>query len=120
MIDGLGIDMGTTTPYSMAVQSVREAHAFGELGGVTGAVKAYLKEKAESLQAIQVSNLTKKNIAMLRAYGKSGKAPAKFIEVMACEGGCITGPCVHNELKAGKRQFDKELGKETKTYDDMD
>ena len=120
VLDGLGIDMGTTTPYSMAVQSVREAHAFGELGGVTGAVKAYLKEKAESLQAIQVSNLTKKNIAMLRAYGKSGKAPAKFIEVMACEGGCITAPCVHNELKAGKCQFDKELGKETKTYDDMD
>ena len=58
--------------------------------------------------------------SMLRAYGKSGTAPAKFLEVMACEGGCITGPCVHNELRAGKRKFEKELGKETKTYDDMD
>ena len=39
---------------------------------------------------------------------------------MACEGGCITGPCVHNELNAGKRKFAKELDKETKTYEDMD
>ena len=83
-------------------------------------VKAYLKEKANSIQVLPVANLSKKNIAMLRAYGKSGKAPAKFLEVMACEGGCITGPCVHNELRAGKRKFEKELGKETKTYEDMD
>jgi iron only hydrogenase large subunit-like protein len=46
-----------------------------------------------------------------RAYAKSGKAPAKFIEVMACEGGCITGPSTHNLHDAGKRQFAKELAK---------
>ena len=99
---------------------MREAHQFAQAGGVAGAVKSYLKEKANGIQPLQVSNLNKKNIAMLRAYAKSGKAPAKFIEVMACEGGCITGPCVHNELRAGKRQFEKELGKESKTYEDMD
>ena len=120
ILDGLGIDPGTSAPYEVEVHSVREAHSFALTGGVAGAVKSYLKEKANSFQVLPVANLSKKNIAMLRAYGKSGKAPAKFLEVMACEGGCITGPCVHNELRAGKRKFEKELGKETKTYEDMD
>ncbi|WP_347081080.1 [Fe-Fe] hydrogenase large subunit C-terminal domain-containing protein, partial [Bacteroides uniformis] len=52
----------------------------------------------------------------LRAYAKSGKAPGQFIEVMACEGGCITGPCSHNEITAGKRQLTQELAKRKETY----
>lgn len=120
IFEGLGIDVATTDPYAMDVESVREAHSFAQAGGVAGAVQSYLKEKASTFKPIQISNLNKKNIALLRAYAKTGKAPAQFIEVMACEGGCITGPCVHNELNAGKRKFAKELDKETKTYDDMD
>jgi iron only hydrogenase large subunit-like protein len=45
----------------------------------------------------------------LRAYGKTGKAPAQFIEVMACEGGCISGPSLHTPYDAGRKIFDKEL-----------
>ena len=56
-------------------------------GGVLGAVKA--QGLIPDLKAIQVANLNKKNIALLRAFAK-GKSPAKFVEVMACEGGCIT------------------------------
>ena len=44
------------------------------------AVKVYLKD--ENVNAVQVANLTKKNVALLRAYAKTGKAPAQFIEVM--------------------------------------
>ena len=120
IFEGLGIDVATTAPYAMDVQSVREAHSFAQAGGVAGAVQSYLKDKASTFKPIQISNLNKKNIALLRAYAKTGKAPAQFIEVMACEGGCITGPCVHNELNAGKRKLAKELDKETKTYEDMD
>ena len=61
-----------------------------------GAVKAFLKMEADKINAIQVSDLNKKNIGTLRAYAKSGKAPGQFIEVMACEGGCITGPSTHS------------------------
>ena len=32
------------------------------------------------------SDINKKNIAMLRACAKTGKAAGQFIEVMACEG----------------------------------
>ena len=73
---------------------------------------ADLKEDQDaSLNTIQVANLTKKNVALLRAYAKTGKAPGQFIEVMACEGGCVTGPCVHGDRSAGQKQLLKELTK---------
>ena len=113
---GLGINLDMSSPYSMSFTSVREAHGFAQAGGVMGAVKAYLKEEADKINAVQVANLDKKAIGTLRAYAKSGKAPGQFIEVMACEGGCITGPCSHNEVVAGKRQLQQELVKQEKTY----
>ena len=116
VLDGLDIQLEQSQPYAMSFASVREAHGFAQAGGVMGAVKAYLKEEADKINAIQVANLDKKTIGSLRAYAKSGKAPGQFIEVMACEGGCITGPCTHNEIAAGKRQFVQELAKQEKTY----
>ena len=74
------------------------------------------KEEADKINAVQVANLDKKAIGSLRAYAKTGKAPGQFIEVMACEGGCITGPCAHNEIAAGKRQLTQELAKREETY----
>ena len=113
---GLNIELEQAQSYSMSFTSVREAHGFAQAGGVMGAVKAYLKEEADKINAIQVANLDKKTIGALRAYAKQGKAPGQFIEVMACEGGCITGPCAHNEIAAGKRQLQQELTKQEKTY----
>ena len=72
-------------------------------------MKVYLKE--EQVNAVQVANLTKKNVALLRAYAKTGKAPAQFIEVMACEGGCVTGPCIHADKVTGQKQLIKDLTK---------
>jgi len=96
-------------------ESVRQAHGFGQAGGVAGAVKDYLKLDTEALKIMQVSNLDKKNIALLGGFARTGKSPASFIEVMACENGCITGPSAHN-ITAAKRQFDRELAKQKLTY----
>ena len=93
----------------MAFNSSREAHGFAQAGGVVNAVKVYLKD--EKVNAVQVSNLNKKNVALLRAYAKTGKAPAQFIEVMACEGGCVTGPCIYGDKASGQKQLMKELSK---------
>jgi [FeFe] hydrogenase (group B1/B3) len=116
VLDGLGIELEQVTPYAMDYVSVREAHGFAQAGGVMGAVKAYLKEDGAKIDALQVANLDKKTIGSLRAYAKTGKAPAQFIEVMACEGGCITGPCAYNEIAAGKRLLQLQLAKQEKTY----
>lgn len=114
------IDLKQSKEYSMAFKSVREAHAFAQAGGVMGAVKAYLKEDANKFVGMEISNLDKKNIGLLRSYAKTKKAPAQFIEVMCCEGGCITGPSAYNDVMAGSRQLTKELAKVTETYADMD
>ncbi len=109
VLNGLNIQVDQTDKYSVSLSSVREAHGFAAAGGVTGAVKAFLKEGADSLTAVQISNIDKKNIRILRNYAKTKKAEGQFIEVMACEGGCITGPTSHNDIEAGKRQLKKEL-----------
>ena len=60
-------------------------------------------------KSLQVANLTKKNVNLLRAFGKTGKAPAQFIEVMACEGGCISGPSTHTTYDTGRKRFNDGL-----------
>ncbi len=109
ILDGLDIQLEQADPFSILHTSVREAHGFAQSGGVIGAVKAYLKEEADEINAIQVSDINKKNIALLRACAKTGKANGQFIEVMACEGGCITGPSTRNDIVAGRRQLTQEL-----------
>ena len=64
--------------------------------------------------------INKKNIALLRACAKTGKAAGQFIEVMACEGGCITGPSTHNDIVSGRRQLAQELLKRKESYETMD
>lgn len=120
ILSGYSIELEQTQPFSILHTSVREAHGFAQAGGVMGAVKAYLKEEADKINAVQVSDINKKNIALLRVAAKSGKAPGQFIEVMACEGGCITGPCTHNDITAGRRQLMQELLKRKESYETMD
>lgn len=116
LLNAYEINLQEEQPYQMEYQSVREAHGFAANGGVAGAVRSYLKLDAEALKEMQVANLDKRNIALLSAYAKQGKAPGNFIEVMACEGGCITGPSAATTIADGKRRYAKELTKQTKTY----
>jgi [FeFe] hydrogenase (group B1/B3) len=105
--NGMDIKVEKTRPHSMLFTSSREAHGFAQSGGVINAVKSCLHN--ENVNAIQISNLTKKNVSLLRAYAKTGKAPAQFIEVMACEGGCVTGPCTFADKMSAQKQLVREL-----------
>ena len=112
LMEAYDINTEFVQPHVMEVATVREAQGFAQAGGVMGAVKAFLKME---VNGIQIADLNKKNIAALRAYAKTGKVPAKFIEVMACEGGCITGPATYSGDK-GKRMMVQNLAKWKKTY----
>ena len=57
-----------------------------------GAVKAYLKEEADKINAVQVANLDKEGYRCVACFTKSRARLRAIYEVMACEGGCITGP----------------------------
>lgn len=107
VLSGMDIKIEETSPYTIPFNASREAHGFAQNGGVINAVKVYLDN--EAINAVQVANLTKKNVSLLRAYAKTGKAPAQFIEVMACEGGCVTGPCTFADSSSAQKQLIKEL-----------
>lgn len=115
ILDGLGIQVEETKPFLMSFRAVREAHGFAQNGGVANAVKTYLGKDAQ-IDSFQIADLNKKNIALLRVYARTGKAPAPFVEVMACEGGCVSGPCNHIDTATAKRLFVKELAKRVETY----
>lgn len=117
VFEGFHIDLKETPAYSVSFTSVKEAHGFAQNGGVAGAIKAYLGEEAKSIPMMQVADLNRKNIALLRAAAKTGKVAAKFIEVMACEGGCISGPSAHNDFTSGRRQLNQELLKRQESYE---
>lgn len=80
---------------------------FARAGGVISAIQTVYPDL--DIKPVQVANLNKKNIGLLRAYSK-GKAPGNFIEVMACEGGCISGPCGKIDYSQAQKLFKKAMG----------
>ncbi len=79
---------------------------FARTGGVISSIQTIYPEIG--IKPLTVANLNKKNIALLRAYAK-GKAPGNFVEVMACEGGCISGPCSKIDYSKAQKLFKKAL-----------
>ncbi len=80
---------------------------FARAGGVLSAVQTLYPNLG--VKPVLVANLNKKNIGLLRAYAK-GKAPGNFIEIMACEGGCISGPCGKIDYSQSQKLFKKAMG----------
>ena len=107
---GMKIEIEQQQSYTVEQSAIRAAHGFAQGGGVTTAVKEHIGE-GFNYTTLQIANLTKKNVALLKAYAKTSKAPAQFIEVMACEGGCISGPSTHTSYDSGKKIFTTELAK---------
>ncbi len=109
VIQGMGIDIESTMPYTPAEHASRDAHNFAKTTGVFTAVKNHIGD--EKLEGVVIADLHKKNIAMLKAYAKTGKCPGKLVEVMSCPGGCITGPCACSEGGEATRRFENEIKK---------
>lgn len=105
---GMDIQMSEEQTFDVGSKAVRTAHGFAQSGGVTTAVKAHVAGTFDFTN-LQVAPLSKKNVNLLRAFGKTGKSPAQFIEVMSCEGGCISGPSIHTQADAGRKVFNDEL-----------
>ncbi len=119
IFNALELDIKQCDPLKMEFSAVREAHAFAKAGGVMGAVQSFLGADAEGIKLLPIADVNKKNINLLKAFAKTGKAPAQFIEVMACEGGCITGPSAHNSTAKAKAQLNSELANQPLTYDSI-
>ena len=107
------------TDESKATKSGRN---FAVSGGVANAVKLRLKDPS-ILRATVINGLGKEGMRQLQNFGKiqTGVLPyndltPNLVEVMSCEGGCISGPCVINQQKVAEMQIKKyvENGKDEK------
>lgn len=67
-----------------------EARGFAVSGGVSAAVRKLCPD--DSLKPFVVNGLDRKTLRLLRSFAIKGGCPGNFIELMACEGGCVAGP----------------------------
>lgn len=114
VLDALDITIDQMPPFQIDRKAHFGSHGYGHTGGVSNAVQLHLKQP---VNYVAISNLNKKSIALLKAYAKSGKCPHNFIEVMACEGGCVTGPVIYNGKTTSQTSYDKVLAELQKEYD---
>lgn len=74
ILDGMDIQLEQVNSFSILHTSVREAHGFAQAGGVMGAVKAYLREEADKINAIQVSDINKKKYSLAACLCQNRKS----------------------------------------------
>ena len=96
---GINVDECEEVPFT------KVSHAQGRLfpvsGGVAGAVADMVKDKVE-FRPEKIDGLTKENIKLLKRYATKG-CENNMIEVMCCEGGCVSGPgCIALSKKAAR------------------
>lgn len=101
------IDVGKAEVKTPRYNPTVSGRNFAKTGGVAESVRIRLKDDS-ILRPVVIDGLDKAGIKALQNYGKinAGEIPApadcpNLIEVMACEGGCIAGPSVIMNPKAG-------------------
>lgn len=98
------IDVNSCEGVELDPEVTKFSRGYAMAGGVRGAIVNAL---GEGYTTLNIEGLDKKNAALLKAMVK--KPVAQFVEVMACEGGCVNGPCSLAPLTLAKRQMKKSL-----------
>ena len=113
LIEAKGINIAQSADSAISGAPTKSGRNFAVTGGVAESVKIRLKDQS-ILRPVVIDGLNKAGMKQLAMYGKinSGALPANattpnLIEVMACEGGCIAGPSVIMNPKAGAVQLKK-------------
>ncbi len=93
LLAGRKIDIMTCDPWPMPRPAIATARNFARSCGVTEAVLQETKSLPADfkLDAKFIDGLDRKSAGMLKLYA-AGRLPANFLEVMACNGGCVKGP----------------------------
>jgi [FeFe] hydrogenase (group B1/B3) len=107
LFKGWKIEMEADPDTHLDKSILNHGRAYAASGGVAQSVlelKPYV-----NIKPVIVNGLDKKKINMLKAFAKTGKTSGNFIEVMACEGGCIAGPSSNYDPKTGSKLYQKNL-----------
>lgn len=93
MLAGRNIDVIVQEPWKLPRPAAAEARNFARSCGVTRAVLSELTrgDPAFELKSQFIDGIDRKALALLKACA-AGKLDINFLEVMACPGGCVSGP----------------------------
>lgn len=94
ILAGRKIDVMACEPWPVPRPATVTARNFARSCGVTEAVLTEATSKVPDfkLNAKQINGIDSKTCSILKLHA-SGKLPVNFLEVMACQGGCVNGPC---------------------------
>ena len=104
-----GIDVQTCAPTPADTPGGAVGRSFPVSGGVGAAVEMELagsmQVETSVIDGISASSLRElKRLARDAASTHGTNAAASFVEVMACEGGCVAGPLVYGSPRSAARQ----------------
>lgn len=95
----ISVDECAEEPFSKI--SHAQGRQFPVTGGVAGAVASLVGDKVD-IRPEKIDGLTKENIKLLKRYAVKG-GENNMLEVMCCEGGCVSGPgCIALSKKAAR------------------
>lgn len=102
----MAAEIDTLSYNDIDVTSVKKTgYEFARSGGVLAGVTRSLREKGVWIKGETLNGLDKKEIKKMRVFNKMPK-PYDFLEVMACEGGCLNGPGVIVPVKVSSKALD--------------
>lgn len=105
----MNIDLKNMPSYEFTRLITRGGRGYATSCGVTSAI---LKDMGKDIKFDNkfINGLDKKSINLLKMY-VLGKIKCNFLEVMACNGGCVGGPCTVGKLEKAIEIVKKEIAK---------
>lgn len=104
LLDAMGIKIADSNLREPDVAGSSSGQGFGAAQGVIRAIERIVPE---GLKPVSVNGLSKANMKTLMNCSALESA-GNFIEVMACEGGCVAGPSVLENPKVAGRKLGGE------------
>jgi iron only hydrogenase large subunit-like protein len=104
-----GIDVAAAEPESTVASTAAKPSAEGRLFAVSGGVAEAVKAASRAAgrpepRVLAVNGLSKQALRQI-ALWESAPPDADLVEVMACEGGCVAGPCALANPKVAASQL---------------
>lgn len=109
MFRAKGIDPAACEPTPLSQPARRGGRGFAASGGVKAAVAHALAGSGVDVQSFCVNGITKKSLPEMKRWAKGENLPGNFLEVMSCEGGCLSGPGVLVNPKFTLKKLQKLL-----------
>ncbi|MDR0676444.1 MAG: monomeric [FeFe] hydrogenase [Elusimicrobiota bacterium] len=115
MFTAMGIELENVKEIAFTRKVKGSGRGYATSCGVSSAILKEMKENSAQemkhnfpkIDSKFVNGIDKRTVKLLQLYS-DGKLPCNFLEIMACEGGCVGGPCVIEKVKTAIEIVKKE------------